>query len=67
MVRMLIQIRRLRILVALDPSYLEYDSKQCRVSAGVLVCAEVNLGSRAMMDYLLSRVQKVTHEAGWAM
>jgi HlyD family secretion protein len=41
--------------------------KQFRVSAGMLVSAEVNLGSRTVMEYLLSPVQKVTHEAGREM
>ena len=53
-----------RTLVALDSPYLERDGKQFRVSAGMLVSAEVNLGSRTVMEYLLSPVQKVTHEAG---
>ena len=46
-----------RALVALDSPYLERDGKQFRVSAGMLVSAEVNLGSRTVMDYLLSPVQ----------
>jgi hypothetical protein len=33
----------------------------------MLACAEVNLGSRTVMEYLLSLVQKVTHEAGREM
>jgi hypothetical protein len=49
---------------ALDSPYLERDGKQFRVSAGMLVSAEVNLGSRTVMEYLLSPVQKVMHEAG---
>lgn len=53
-----------RTLVALDSPYLERDGKQFRVSAGMLVSAEVHLGSRTVMEYLLSPVQKVTHEAG---
>jgi hemolysin D len=56
-----------RTLVALDSPYLERDGKQFRVSAGMLVSAEVNLGSRTVMEYLLSPVQKVTHEAGREM
>ena len=40
---------------------IERDGKQFRVSA------EVNLGSRTVMEYLLSPVQKVTHEAGREM
>jgi len=53
-----------RTIVALDSPYLERDGKRFRVSAGMLVSAEVNLGSRTVMEYLLSPVQKVTHEAG---
>ena len=46
---------------------LESDGKRFRVSDGMLVSAEVNLGSRTVMEYLLSPVQKVTHEAGREM
>ena len=53
-----------RALVVLDPPYLERDGNPCRVSAGMLVSAEVNLGSRTVMEYLLSPVQKTVHEAG---
>ena len=56
-----------RALVALDSPYLERDGKQFRVSACMLVCAEGNLGRRTVMEYLLARVQKVTHEAGREM
>ncbi len=53
-----------RAMVALDSPYLERDGKQFRVSAGMLASAEVNLGSRTVMEYLLSPVQKVAHETG---
>jgi hemolysin D len=56
-----------RTLVALDSPYLERDGKRFRVSAGMIVSAEVNLGSRTVMEYLLSPVQKVTREAGREM
>jgi hemolysin D len=56
-----------RTLVVLDSPYLERDGKQYRVSAGMLVSAEVNLGSRTVMEYLLSPVQKTVHEAGREM
>ena len=56
-----------RTLVVLDSPYLERDGKRFRVSAGMLVSAEVNLGSRTVMEYLLSPVQKVTYEAGRKM
>ena len=53
-----------RTLVALDSPYLERDGKQFRVSVGILVSAEVKLGSRTVMEYLLSPVQKTVLEAG---
>ena len=56
-----------RTLVTLDSPYLEADGKRYRLTAGMLVSAEVNLGSRTVMEYLLSPVQKVTHEAGREM
>ena len=56
-----------RTLVALDSSYLERDGKKYQVSAGMIVSAAVNLGSRTVMEYLLSSVQKVMHEAGREM
>src|SRR6267142_485860 len=56
-----------RTLIALDSPYLERDGQQFRVAAGILVSAEVNLGSRTVMEYLLSPVQKTAHEAGREM
>jgi hemolysin D len=53
--------------VVLDSPYLERDGKKFQVTAGILVSAEVNLGSRTVMEYLLSLVQKVTQEAGREM
>lgn len=56
-----------RALVALDSPYLERDGKQFRVSAGMLVSAEVNLGSRTEMEYLLSSIRKTVREVGREM
>jgi hemolysin D len=53
-----------RTLVTLDAPYLERDGKQYRLTAGMLVSAEVNLGNRTVMEYLLSPVEKTVHEAG---
>jgi multidrug efflux pump subunit AcrA (membrane-fusion protein) len=64
----LVDRRQVKVrLVALDSPCLERDGKQFRVSAGMLVSAEVNLGSRTVMEYLFSPVQKITHEAGREM
>ena len=56
-----------RTLVTLDSPYLEADGKRHRLTAGMLVSVEVNLGSRRVMEYLLSPVQKTIHEAGREM
>ncbi len=46
-----------RTLVRLERPYLERDGKQYKLSAGMQVSAEVHLGSRTVMEYLLSPVQ----------
>ncbi len=56
-----------RTLVVLDSPYLERDGKKFQVTAGMVVSAEVNLGSRTVMEYLLSPVEKVSREAGREM
>lgn len=53
-----------RALVALDTPYLERDGRRFVLSPGMLVSAEVHLGSRTVMEYLLSPVQKTVLEAG---
>jgi len=55
-----------RMLVALDSPHLERDGKRFQVSPGMLVSAEANPGRCTAMEYLLSPVQKVAHEAGRA-
>jgi len=35
-----------------------------RLVPGMLVNAEIHLGTRSVLEYLLSPVQKVAHEAG---
>lgn len=40
------------------------DKESYRVSAGMQVAGEVHLGTRSILDYLLSSVQKALHEAG---
>jgi HlyD family secretion protein len=53
-----------RALVALDSPYLERDGRQFRLNSGMLVSAEIHLGTRTVMEYLLSPVSKTLHEAG---
>jgi len=53
-----------RALVALDSPYLERDGRQFRLNSGMLVSAEIHLGTRKVMEYLLSPVSQTLHEAG---
>jgi len=53
-----------RTLIVLDQSYLERDGRNFEASAGMLVSAEIHLGERTVMEYLLSPVSKTLHEAG---
>lgn len=53
-----------RTLVALKTPYLESDGNRYRLSPGMQVTAEIHLGTRTVLEYLLSPVSKVAHEAG---
>lgn len=53
-----------RALVALKTPYLEAEGKRYRLSPGMQVAAEINLGTRTVLEYLLSPVRKTIQEAG---
>jgi len=53
-----------RTLINLGTSYLESQGRQLRLAPGMQVNAEIHLGTRSVLEYLLSPVQKVAHEAG---
>lgn len=53
-----------RTLVSLDAPYLEADAKRYPLSPGMQVSAEINLGTRTVLEYLLSPVRRTLHEAG---
>ncbi len=53
-----------RTLVGLKTPYLESDGNRYRLSPGMQVAAEIHLGTRTVLEYLLSPVRKVAHEAG---
>ena len=55
----------------IDAGFVQYNQKaRVKLAAypfqkyGMLVSAEIHLGTRSVLEYLLSPVQKVTHEAG---
>ena len=53
-----------RALISLNNEYLESQGQRLRLMPGMLVNAEIHLGTRSVIEYLLSPVQKVAHEAG---
>ena len=53
-----------RAIIALKSAHVERDGQRFRPMAGMQVNAEINLGSRSVLEYLLSPIQKVSHEAG---
>jgi HlyD family secretion protein len=52
-----------RALVELNSQVLAVDGEKYAVAPGMQVAAEINLGTRTVMEYLLSPVQKAFHEA----
>jgi len=53
-----------RALVHLDSQDLAFEQVRHALAAGMQVTAEIKLGTRSIMEYLLSPVQKAFHEAG---
>ena len=54
-------------MVTPDGGYLESQGRRLRLAPGMLVNAEIRFGTRSVLEYLLSPVQKVAHEAGGAV
>ena len=52
-----------RTLVALNSSELETRGQRFKLTPGMQVSAEINLGTRTVLQYLLSPIQKNLHEA----
>ena len=53
-----------RALIELPEPFLQAQGKRYRLSPGMQVSAEIKLGTRTVMEYLLSPVQKTLQEAG---
>ncbi len=53
-----------RALVALKAMRIEQDDQRLPLTAGMQASAEILLGRRSVLEYLLSPVQKAWHEAG---
>jgi hemolysin D len=52
-----------RMLVELESRALHAGAKTYRLSPGMQVTAEVHLGTRSVLEYLVSPIRKVAHEA----
>ncbi|MGA0034378.1 MAG: HlyD family type I secretion periplasmic adaptor subunit [Burkholderiales bacterium] len=53
-----------RVLVTLERNYVERDGARFVLLPGMQVNAEIHLGTRSVIEYLLSPIQKIAHEAG---
>lgn len=53
-----------RTLIDLKSSYLDSDGRRYELTAGMQVSAEIKLGTRTVLEYLLSPLRKAFHEAG---
>jgi membrane fusion protein, hemolysin D len=53
-----------RALMELTSQQLETDGQRHRLAPGMLAIAEIVLGDRTILEYLLSPVQKAFREAG---
>jgi HlyD family secretion protein len=53
-----------RALIELPEPFIDAQGKRYRLSPGMQLNAEINLGTRTVLQYLLSPVQKTLHEAG---
>jgi hemolysin D len=58
------QPAKYRALVSLKTQTLSADGERFHLTPGMQVSAEVKLGTRTVLEYLLSPVQKAFHEAG---
>jgi type I secretion membrane fusion protein, HlyD family len=52
-----------RTVISLKTPYLQADSARYRISPGMQVTGEIKLGTRTVLQYLLSPVRKIVHEA----
>lgn len=53
-----------RTLIDLKEQHLQSDGRRYELAPGMQVVAEIHLGERTVLEYLLSPVQRAFHEAG---
>lgn len=57
-------VRAYRTLIGLQQQWLVADGVNHRLASGMQVAAEIKLGERTVLEYLLSPVRQAFHEAG---
>lgn len=58
------QVMTYKALIRLDLQHLNVEGKRLKLNPGMQTIAEIHLGERTVMEYLLSPVQKAWQEAG---
>jgi HlyD family secretion protein len=53
-----------RALIHFDRAFLESQGTRLALVPGMLVSAEIHLGTRSVLEYLLSPIQRIAHESG---
>ena len=53
-----------RALIHFDSAFLESRGTRLALVPGMLVSAEIHLGRRSVLEYLLSPIQRIAHESG---
>ncbi|MCC7484801.1 MAG: HlyD family type I secretion periplasmic adaptor subunit [Burkholderiales bacterium] len=53
-----------RALIDLETGYLDRAGRRLRLVPGMVASAEIHLGSRTVLEYLLSPIERIAHEAG---
>lgn len=53
-----------RALIGFESGYLGGRNGKLRLVSGMQVSAEIHLGTRTVLEYLLSPIQRIAHEAG---
>lgn len=57
-------MKKYRVLIALSKQFIEREGKQFSLRPGMQVISEIRLGTRTVMDYLLSPIQRAVLSAG---
>jgi HlyD family secretion protein len=53
-----------RTLIHLSSGHIESEGRQLRFVPGMLLSAQIHIGTRSVLEHLVSPIQKVAHEAG---